>query len=184
MEVKTFRFDDININEDLEKTIKIASFVKSRIPNAKIIFCISPMVHDMSSEGGKESERIFPKIFNAYSDHRIFYKVDLCGVPPVPDWIETAGHGLFHMDHRLLTREGQEMSIVSSCSLSKSSIFVPPFNKWNSDTEKVCKEFGIELVKFEDGWLCCEYNAFTEEQGLWYLQAREFTLEQFKQWLK
>ncbi len=182
--MRVFRFDDININEDLEKTVQIASVIRDKIPDARVIFCISPMVNDMSSHNGKDAERIYPKIMNALSDHRNFYKVDLCGVPLIPDWVETAGHGLFHVDHRLLTKEAQEMSIISSCSLSKSSIFVPPFNKWNTDTEKVCEEFDIELVKFEDGWLCCEYNEFNPKHNLWYIHAREFTLKGFIEWIK
>ena len=181
--MKTFRFDDININENLEKTIEIARIVKSKFPCARIIFCISPMVHDVSNEEGKNAERIFPKILNAYSDHRIFYKVDACGIPKIPEWIETAGHGLFHIDHRLLGKEAQEMSIVSSCSLARSSIFVPPFNKWNLYTEQICKEFNINLVKFEDGWLCCEYNKYDPNHDLWYLHAREFSLNKFKEWV-
>ena len=182
--MKTFRFDDININEDLEKTICIAKLIKEKIKDVRIIFCISPLVHDMSKQDGKNKERIFPKIMNAHSDHRNFYKVDKCGIPQIPDWVERAGHGLIHVDHRLLSKETQEMSIITSCSLSKSSIFVPPFNKWNKDSETICKEFGIELVKFEDGWLCCEYNEFNNNQDLWYFHAREFTSKEFERWLK
>ncbi len=181
--MKTFRFDDININEDIDKTIEIAYHIREKIENSKIIFCISPLVHDMSHETGKTKERIFPKIMNAYSDYRKFYKVDKCGIPTIPSWITRAGHGLLHVDHRLLNREAQEMSILTSCSLAKASIFVPPFNKWNKDTELICDEAGIELIKFEDGWLCCEYNEYNSEQDLWYLHAREFTLKGFEKWL-
>ena len=85
--MKVFRFDDININEDMERTVKIAEFIRHRFVDCKVIFCFSPLVHDMSKEAGKNRERIFPKIMNAYSDHKIFYKVDKCGVPQVPDWI-------------------------------------------------------------------------------------------------
>ena len=130
--MKVFRFDDININEDMEKTIKLAELIRYRFGECKVIFCFSPLVHDMSGETGKNKERIFPKIMNAYSDYRVFYKVDKCGIPKIPDWIIKAGHGLFHVDHRLLNREAQEMSILSSCSLVKTSIFVPPFNKWKT----------------------------------------------------
>ena len=182
--MKVFRFDDININEDMEKTIKLAELIRYRFGECKVIFCFSPLVHDMSGETGKNKERIFPKIMNAYSDYRVFYKVDKCGIPKIPDWIIKAGHGLFHVDHRLLNREAQEMSILSSCSLVKTSIFVPPFNKWNEDTESICNEANIELVKFEDGWLCCEYNEFNPKHDLWYMHAREFTLKEFTKWIK
>ena len=49
MSRKIFRFDDICANADMKKTIKIAEYIKSKIPSAEIIFCVSPLVHDMSS---------------------------------------------------------------------------------------------------------------------------------------
>mgnify|MGYP000200364496 FL=1 len=184
MSKRTFRFDDICINADMDLTIRFAELIKKKIPSAEVIFCISPLVHDMTSEEGITSERIFPKILNAHSDHRKFYEVDDCGIPEFPEWITRAGHGLIHVDHRLLTKETQELSIITSCNLAKASIFVPPFNKWNIDTESICSEHGIKLVKFEDGWLCCEYNEYNPKHNLWYIHAREFTFEGFKQWLK
>ena len=183
MSKRIFRFDDICANADMKKTIKIAEYIKSKIPSAEIIFCVSPLVHDMSSESGKISERIFPSILNAHSDYRKFYNVDMCNIPKFPDWITRAGHGLIHVDHRLLTKETQELSILTSCSLAKASIFVPPFNKWNTSTNEICCEHGIKLVKFEDGWLCCEYNDYNPKHNLWYLHAREFSFEDFKNWL-
>ncbi len=181
---KTFRFDDICINANMEDTIEIATHIKEKIPNSKIIFCVSPLVHDMSDEVGKSKERIFPKILNAHSDFTKFYQVDDSGVPLFPDWITRAGHGLVHVDHRLLTKETQELSILASCSLARASIFVPPFNKWNKDTEDICKANNIELIKFEEGWLCCEYNSYNPKHNLWYLHAREFTPKEFKKWIK
>ena len=158
MSRKIFRFDDICLNADMDLHIGIAEHIIKKIPSAEVIFCVSPLVHDMEAEGGKTKQRIFPQILNAHSDYRKFYQVDKCGIPSFPSWITRAGHGLIHVDHRLLTRETQELSILTSCSLSKSSIFVPPFNKWNKFTEEICNEHNIKLVKFEDGWLCCEYN--------------------------
>ena len=39
-------------------------------------------------------------------------------------------------------------------------------------------------MKFEDGWLCMEYNTFDEDHGLWYLHSREFTIQTFNQKLE
>jgi hypothetical protein len=183
MRKRIFRFDDICVNADMEAAIQFAEHIRMKIPSAQVIFCISPLVHDMASENGVTSERIFPKILNAHSDYRKFYKVDNCGIPVFPDWITRAGHGLIHVDHRLLTKEAQELSVIASCSLAKASIFVPPFNKWNKNTEDICKEHGIKLVKFEDGWLCCEYNEYNPKHNLWYIHAREFTFKEFSKWL-
>jgi hypothetical protein len=161
---------------------KMVEEILLRHPDATILYCISPLVNEM--EGDRTTrQRIFPKIFNAHSDHRIFYQVDECSLPRIPESATPASHGLVHVDHRLLTKEAQEMSILVSCSLAKSSIFVPPFNKWNKDTEQICEEHGIKLVKFEEGWLYAEYNQFDPSHDKWYLHSREFTIYSFTKWL-
>lgn len=180
---KVFRFDDICVNADMEKANEMARILRKKFPTCEILFCISPLVHDMGDTSGVTSERIFPKIFNAYSDYRKFYEVDYCGCPEIIPEVSRASHGLVHVDHRLLSKEAQELSILVSCSLAKSKIFVPPFNKWNKDTEEICDEAGINLIKFEDGWLCMEYNSFDISHDLWYVHSREFELEEFKKWI-
>lgn len=180
---KVFRFDDICVNADMEKANEMARILRNKFPNCEILFCISPLVHDMSDTSGVTSERIFPKILNAYSDYRKFYEVDQCGCPEIIPEVSRASHGLVHVDHRLLSKEAQELSILVSCSLAKSKTFVPPFNKWNKDTEEICDEAGINLIKFEDGWLCMEYNDFDPSHDLWYVHSREFELEEFRRWI-
>ena len=125
---KIFRFDDICINTDIQNAIKIATHINSIFENVNIVFAISPLVNNIISEDTTISQRVYPQIFNAYSDFRIFYNVDKGGIPLFSEEIIRASHGLIHIDHRLLTKEAQELSILSSCSLMKSSIFVPPFN--------------------------------------------------------
>tara|TARA_R110000824_G_scaffold197814_3_gene381460 strand:- start:725 stop:1276 length:552 start_codon:yes stop_codon:yes gene_type:complete len=181
---KVFRFDDICINADMKSVNKMVKFLNEEVTDCEILFGISPLVHDMISEDEIESQRIFPKILNAHSDFRKFYLVDHCGLPKLPDNITRAGHGLIHVDHRLLSKEAQEMSILTSCSLAKARTFIPPFNKWNTDTEEICKEHQIRLIKFEDGWKCMEYNKYDPKHNLWYLHHREFTLKQFKEWFE
>ena len=81
MNRKIFRFDDICLNADMNLHIGIAEHIKKEIPSADVIFCVSPLVHNMSDEKGKTKQRIFPQILNAHSDYRKFYQVDKCGVP-------------------------------------------------------------------------------------------------------
>ena len=182
---RVFRFDDVCVNADMQLINDMTDFLLENFSGCRIIWGVSPLVHDMSQEKCEiTKQRIFPKIFNAHSDHRIFYTPTKVGVPELRSDIDTAGHGLIHVDHRLLTKEAQEMSIITSCSFAQGKTFIPPFNKWDKNTESICEEFGIELIKFEDGWLCMEYNDFNPEQKLWYLHSREFTLEDFKEWLK
>lgn len=177
-----FRFDDVCINADMDNINKMSNFLIDKFPNCDVIWGVSPLVHNMDNYKGKAKERIFPEIFNAMSDHRIFFNVDKAGIPEINLKIKTAGHGLIHVDHRLLTKSQQEMSILISANLVKSKIFIPPFNKWNKDTEEICKEHDIELVKFEDGWLSMEHNQFNSNHNKWYLHSREFTFEQFKEY--
>ena len=180
---KIFRFDDVCINADMKLVNDMTDFLFDRFPDCKVLWGVSPLVNDMSNEKSDISkQRIFPKIYNAHSDYRIFYRVDKAGVPKSHDKAIMASHGLIHVDHRLLTKEAQELSILTSASLVNAKVFIPPFNKWNKDTESICDEHGIELIKFEDGWLCMEYNNYNDGQQRWYLHAREFDFESFKNW--
>ena len=172
-----FRFDDVCINADLNHINSITDLILEKYPDAKIVYAISPMVHEDCGE------RIFPKIMNALSDFRKFYMPDKIGIPELRTDIIRATHGLIHVDHRLLSREAQEMSIMISASITKSVVFVPPFNKWNKDTEEICEENKIELIKFENGWRCMEYEPLNKYIDMWYLHAREMTIEQVKKWL-
>lgn len=180
---KIFRFDDICINADMVLINDMTNFLFDRFPTCVVLWGVSPLVHDMSEEKNEITrQRIFPKILNAHSDYRKYYDVDLAGVPNLNTKATLAAHGLVHVDHRLLPKPAQEMSILISASLVKSKIFIPPFNKWNKDTDEICKEHGIELIKFEDGWLSMEHNKFNESHDKWYLHAREFTFDNFKNW--
>lgn len=173
-----WRFDDVCSKSDMVNTYAITDLIMERYPDSRIIYAISPLM------AGNEGERIFPKVWNAYSDFRKHYNVDFAGIPTINRrGVEKASHGLIHQDHRLLDYSAQEMSILISCSLIGTKIFVPPFNKWNEQTDNICKRHEIELIKFEAGWLCCEYNEFNPDQNLWYLHAREFTLETFTKWI-
>jgi hypothetical protein len=173
-----FRFDDVCINADVKLIHRMTDHLFEKFPSCKVLHGISPLVHDTGDE------RIFPKILNAYSDYRKFYEPKKAGLPePHPKAIPCS-HGLVHTDHRLMTKEAQELSILTSCSLVNSDIFIPPFNKWNKATEEICNEHQIHLIKFEDGWKCMEYNKFDESHKRWYLHAREFTYESFTEYLK
>lgn len=183
----TFRFDDICINTDMELVQKMTDYLFEKF-NCKIIYGISPLVSKMDTGDRLKNQRIFPEILNAMSDHRYFFKVDKCGVPKTDPRVILAGHGIVHVDHRLLSYEAQELSIITSCSLAKALIFIPPFNKWNKDTEDICREQGIELIRFENGWRSMEYNEWTPSakpmNQLWYLHSREWTFEKFTAWFQ
>lgn len=174
----TFRFDDVCVNADLNLIQQMTDYVYDTFQDCTVIYGVSPLVHRTNNQ------RVFPEILNAMSDNRNFYKVEIAGIPKLDARPMRAGHGLIHIDHRLLTKEVQELSIIASCSLVGAHMFIPPFNKWNKDTEEICAGNDIGLVKFESGWKSMEYNSYNLKHRLWYLHAREWTIESFKQWFQ
>jgi hypothetical protein len=182
----TFRIDDISLNTDAELLASILQLLRDKFPEARIILAVSPIVFDMSEFSGLTSERPFPAILNAHSDWRVFLAGNRIGLP---HWlggmldknIELASHGLVHVDHRLLSIEAQEFSILISRSIVGSGVFVPPFNKWNSGTEAICERNSIELIKWEDGWNHLGFQPFDpSNSGLYYFHTHDFNFETLK----
>lgn len=187
----TFRFDDVCVNSDIELHNQMTDYLFDKFPGCQVIWAISPLVHSFE----KERQRVFPKEWNALSDPFIHCNLDTMGVPPIHPKVIRATHGLIHVDHRLLSRQAQKLSILLSASLVKAEVFVPPFNKWNEQTEEVCGRF-IPIIKYEDGWRSMEYNSYTINEWYcsyfrvsfngqqWYLHARQWTMESFKKWFE
>src|SRR3990167_7768743 len=107
--MKTFRFDDVCINADMKVIQDITDYLFERFEGCLIIWAISPLVSNNCGQ------RVFPKEWNAMSDHTIFYSVDKCGIPKIDPRVRVASHGICHVDHRHLNYEAQEMSIDISC---------------------------------------------------------------------
>lgn len=179
-----FRFDDVSVNENLPLLQKMTDFLFEKFPDCEVIYGVSPLVWDMSKYEGKEKHRVYPKEVNPLSKVSEHYYVDKCGIPEMDRRVLTAGHGIVHQDHRLFNWQTQELSIMVSCRLVDAVTFIPPFNKWDSNTETICEANGIELIKWEDGWRCMEYEKYDPNHDLWYLHARELTFERFVKWFE
>ena len=177
------RIDDISVNLDYERLTSFLQLVRSKYPQVSILLAVSPMVFDMSKwEPTSEStkERVFPAILNAMSDHRVYFKVEKIGIP---SWLHDvvdkyqctlATHGLIHVDHRLLSRDLQELSVISSASLVNAKIFVPPFNKYNDETVEICHRNEIELIRWEDGWTHLGYHPFADNGRKYYVHLHDY----------
>ena len=173
------RFDDICLNTNMEPVWQMADHAMHL--GHDVWFCVSLVCH-----AGAENERVHPKILDAQSDHRNFYRADRVGLPDSChriNGVKICSHGLVHVDHRLLGYEAQEMSILTSCSLLDTRTFVPPFNKWNRSTEAICREHRLHLVKFEEGWKSMEHNKLSDGGHSWYLHPNGFTPDAFDAWL-
>ncbi len=158
------------------KTVnKMTDFLLENFEGCKVIWAVSPLV--CSSE--KESQRVFPSIYNAHSNKNVFYGVDSLGIPELRKDVTLAGHGLIHVDHRLLHYDAQEMSIVTSCRLINAKMFVPPFNKYNDDTKSICEKNNIQLVIWEEGWKCIDHEKWDGNIDKWYIHNNAFTFESF-----
>lgn len=177
------RLDDISVNVQKDRLVKFLRQARSVAPGIEILLAFSPLVFDMEThepERPAMSERVFPKILNAYSDHRAYYEVQKLGLPPwLPEVIDDfrctkASHGLIHVDHRLLNKQTQELSILTSASLVNSKIFVPPFNKYNSDTLEIVAEHNLTIVKWEDGWQHLGYNRFADDGNKYYVHMHDY----------
>jgi hypothetical protein len=180
--VITFRIDDVSANTNLDSLNALIETIRGRISGARVMLALSPLVHDVSGEREADRERAFPRKLSAMSDHRNLFRVKIAGLPTIDGDITIASHGLVHVDHRLMGREAQELSIVTSCSLLDTEIFVPPFNKYNKDTVDVCQEHGLELICFEDGWQHVKYNDFDPSHDLYYLHTHDTTAEWLAKW--
>lgn len=170
-----FRFDDICINSNPINDWALTDYLLEK--GYKVIWAVSPLVNKGCGE------RVYPRVMNAFSDHRLFFNVDKAGIPEIHPDVQKAGHGLWHIDHRLLSMELQEASILTSCSLIGARMFVPPYNKYNTDTISICKEHSIGIAMFEEGWLSAEYNEFDEKHKKWYLHSREWGVDKLIKWI-
>ena len=184
---KIFRFDDVCINSDIELHNQMTDWLFEKFPHCEVIWAVSPLV-----SSGAEPGRVFPRVWSAYSSWDIHCHYDTFGIPNIHPKVTRATHGLIHADHRFLPYEAQRMSIHLSARLIGASLFVPPFNKWNEDTERACG--ATRLIKFENGWRSMEHNLHTDKNWTcgepgrsfpgqqWYLHAREWTMDKFINW--
>ena len=191
IDTRLWRFDDVSVNTDMDNLFDLIQVIQRYRPKTTVLLSISPIV--FSSEQFKrfrpnQKGRVHPNELTAMSDFREYYKGNQCGLPLIPDvsafgWdIQFAGHGIVHVDHRLLGRKSQEMSIVVSCALAKAKIFVPPYNKYNTITQIICIDHNIALIRFEDGWRHTLYNKYEAEHPLWYCHPYDMTVTQLEEW--
>lgn len=184
----TFRFDDVCVNTDMNRLVAMTRAVESAWPGRRILWALSPLVAHPTKTPTTKSQRVYSKMLATQSDYRAFYKdVDIAHVvTPVPHPVVRAAHGLIHIDHRVLPAAAQEMSMLVSCSLAGARVFVPPKNMWTDYMELVAAQAGIELVRFEDGWLAAEYNKNPPAaHALWYTHDWAWdSVAAFEAWVK
>jgi hypothetical protein len=187
MNLPIWRFDDVSINTDIANLQGLISVIRQYRPTTTVLLAISPITFSTKQfekfRPGQQ-QRVHPNELTAMSDIKEYYKGASCGTLQIPNdsFIVRAGHGIAHVDHRLLGRKSQEMSILMSCALAQATVFVPPYNKYNATTEGICWENSIELVKWEDGWKHILYNPYHLNQQRYYMHPYDATQEQLMKW--
>jgi hypothetical protein len=180
-----FRIDDVSVNTDALKLSGMVKFLRDKMPECRIMVSVSPMVFDMSAcENLLMRERVFPAMWHTRSDFREFYKMNKVGLPSFLDVlrktdVEVASHGMIHVDHRLLKRSAQEMSILTSCALLNTAYFVPPFHKFDRRTEKICVDHRIMIVRYDQSFTHLAYHPFDGRKTSYYFHTHDFTYEDF-----
>ena len=164
-----FRNDDVNANTDPQQLKDIYDVIDDFPGEVQILSAVS--VFSRYSDDGA----VYPD--SPFKSNPIDWFYDVDQVVGNMTIYNVASHGLFHVDHTQLTRDAQEMSILGSCSFLETRTFVPPFNKWNEDTQDICRENNISLVGPGQKWLSLEFNDFDPNHKHWYFHSWRYTPE-------
>lgn len=166
-----FRNDDVSPNTDLASLEEMYLGIFSMFPDAEIWSCVTIFAKH------NESGSVYPNPPFKNQPRGFFYDVDQLSAAFQFPGSKVVSHGLWHIDHSKASYELQEASILTSCKLLDTKIFVPPFNAWNPDTDLICARNDIQLIKYEEGWKSLEHNQFDSDHSLWYLHSWRYTPE-------
>lgn len=174
-----FRNDDINPNTDSVNTERCYQVIRNTIRSVEIISGIT--IFGKTSHSGS----VYPEVPFKDKAKEWFYNVNkqvddldysfYCSCSTI------ASHGLLHVDHSQLSEDAQEMSIVTSCRLLGTNLFIAPFNRFDERTERVCDRNAIKLVTKYGDWRNIEYDTFDPSYKLWYFHSWRWTPERLKE---
>lgn len=171
------RVDDVSPNTDQSRLDELVSVIRNLLPDAD--FLIGVTFFGKYSPNGA----IYPDLPLKEKPMRYFFDVNrFVHNREFPGKI--CSHGLWHFDHQAAELGLAEASIVTSCKLLMTDTFIPPFNRWDFLTEKICKENGITLIKSqEEGWRSFECNEFDPSHQNWYFHPWRWTPETLRTYL-
>lgn len=175
MEGLIFRNDDVSPSTDLDNLYPFYETIARIFPESRIISAVSLF--------GKwnEKQTVYPDLPLKDKDIEYFYKANRFLHRHNHVIGDIASHGLFHAKHSHLSKDAQEMSILSSCHFLNTKKFVAPFNDYNGNTIDICADNKIELVNHKYEWKSLEFNKFNPTHKYWYFHSWRFSLEQFKE---
>lgn len=173
-----FRNDDVSGTTDIQRMLSCYDVIRSVFPESQILSAVSIL------SKGNPIGSVYPGVPFKNNPQKWFYDVDRGFDFDFLSCMESSkvvSHGMLHFDHSKASYDTQEMSILTSCNLLKTNIFVPPFNKFNLDTEIICKENNIFLVGKDEKWLSLETNKFNPEHKHWYFHSWRIGADKMKE---
>jgi len=170
---KIFRNDDINPNSNFDDIRKMYGIIKSYFPDAVIYSAVNVM--SQTSENKSPYKKIKTNEIDFTGIDRVIDLKDLQGLENI------VSHGLFHIDHRNSDVQLWKMSILASCQILKTNIFVPPFLRKNRDIRKFCNKHNIKILGIDDGeWINLDNNKIKKDHDLYCFHSWRTTPDEFK----
>ena len=173
-----FRNDDVSPATSFHFLMVIYKMIEKYRPDAEIWSCMN--MFSRSNNIGS----VYPDLPLKTKQLKYFYNVDQIWSGNTAGLKKVVSHGLIHADHTYLDYGAKKMSIITSCKLLKTDIFVPPFNKYDEEMDDICKKIGVRMVKPSDGWRSLETEDFDPTHELWFFHSWRFTLSEFDAKLK
>lgn len=175
-----FRIDDVSPNTDMHELAKQLGVLK---PYASTILLGVNLIAREASNGA-----LYPDLPLRGQDRLYFYNADrmmrseqIAELRALPS-VKLASHGLIHGDHSKFGKDAVEMSIITSCALLDTRVFIPPFNETSQVVKLVCEDNNIEIVgNCEDRiWKSLESEPFDPNHKFWYYHPWRLNLDQLK----
>ena len=180
-EAVVIRNDDVSMASDFDDIDKIYSIIREKIPNAEIWTAVT-----VFSQG--EYGSIYEDLPLVGKTKSFLYDVDRAwltlgkNAKEFDDGLgKIVSHGLIHIDHTRLSYDATLMSMLVSCRMLNTRVFVPPFGRINGNVMQVAVEHNIEIeASFPLGrWKSIEFNDFDPKHEKWYFHSWRFTPDSF-----
>lgn len=170
------RVDDVSPNTDLYDLNRACEFLNKEL-GAEIWYCVN--IFAKKAEG-----TVYPDLPMRGRGIKYFVDVDkaIGGDFCVPGFVRLASHGLIHAEHDQLPDMAQYISIMISCNILNTKIFVPPFMAFDELTKKNCKANGIEMIDGID-WKSMESYPYDANHKKWYFHHWRMDFEKIKEWV-
>lgn len=179
MENIILRIDDISANTNFSILSNVVTLFKEKYPQSKVIVGVNIFSKHFGITGQVYDDE-YP-----FKDQPIEWFYDVNKILPKFSFngADVASHGLLHFDHSKASEEMQRMSILTSCNLLNTDIFIAPFGRVNKDTINICETNHISLIT-QLGWKSLDYNQIDEKSKRWYIHLWKFNFEEICRQLK